>query len=267
MPLPPSLNHVLQLPAVSGAAVRRVLHPGRRPRRVDGGDSLLHAVPAQPQGRPALRLRVRQRVRARGVGNWGEVSGCRRAGSGRMKRRRAAAGGEQQVPSSRGHAARPAPCAPRHRSCPGGLFLAREQRWGFYDLSANITFAGPGPGGRGQVRARMGQRQGRRRWERLRPLDPPCWHRPDRALPTRPLRGCPPPPPPLNPKGPGALGAVAVPLPPRGRAPRGAARPCRPRVVGGQPPSVAAAGARRRGLRVHRRGARHLHAPGLGRGL
>jgi len=41
----------------------------------------------------------------------------------------------------------------RHRACPGGMYISREHHWGFYDLSANVTFAGPGPGGKGQVLA------------------------------------------------------------------------------------------------------------------
>ena len=40
-----------------------------------------------------------------------------------------------------------------HRSCPGALWLSPERRYGFLDLGANTTFAGPGPGGRGQALA------------------------------------------------------------------------------------------------------------------
>jgi len=39
----------------------------------------------------------------------------------------------------------------RHRGCPGGIYISRQHRYSFYDLSANITFFGPGPGGKGQV--------------------------------------------------------------------------------------------------------------------
>ncbi|KIY91544.1 hypothetical protein MNEG_16420 [Monoraphidium neglectum] len=38
-----------------------------------------------------------------------------------------------------------------HRSCPGGVYVSQVHRYAFYDLSANITFYGPGPGGKGQV--------------------------------------------------------------------------------------------------------------------
>lgn len=38
-----------------------------------------------------------------------------------------------------------------HRSCPGGIYLSQKHRFAFYDLTANITFYGPGPGGKGQV--------------------------------------------------------------------------------------------------------------------
>ncbi|KAI8476830.1 MAG: hypothetical protein J3K34DRAFT_201157 [Monoraphidium minutum] len=37
------------------------------------------------------------------------------------------------------------------RSCPGGVYVSRQHRYAFYDLSANVTFYGPGPGGKGQV--------------------------------------------------------------------------------------------------------------------
>ena len=37
------------------------------------------------------------------------------------------------------------------RSCPGGVLLARARRYAAYDVGANVTFYGPGPGGEGQV--------------------------------------------------------------------------------------------------------------------
>jgi hypothetical protein len=40
----------------------------------------------------------------------------------------------------------------RHRSCPGAIYVSRQFRYAFYDLTANLTFLGPGPGGKGQVR-------------------------------------------------------------------------------------------------------------------
>lgn len=47
----------------------------------------------------------------------------------------------------------PRPCRTRrHQSCPGAVHLDTRLRMGFVDLGANITFLGPGPGGRGQVR-------------------------------------------------------------------------------------------------------------------
>ncbi|GBF97962.1 hypothetical protein Rsub_10635 [Raphidocelis subcapitata] len=38
-----------------------------------------------------------------------------------------------------------------HRACPGGLYLAPEQRFGFFDITATPLFAGPGPSGTGQL--------------------------------------------------------------------------------------------------------------------
>lgn len=34
--------------------------------------------------------------------------------------------------------------------CPGSLWVA-DQRFAWFDLTANLTFYGPGPGGKGQV--------------------------------------------------------------------------------------------------------------------
>lgn len=34
--------------------------------------------------------------------------------------------------------------------CPGSLWVA-DKRYAWFDLTANLTFYGPGPGGRGQV--------------------------------------------------------------------------------------------------------------------
>ena len=67
--------------------------------------------------------------------------------------------------------------------------------------------------------------------------------------------------------GPGALCAVAVPLPPGSRAACGAARPGCPCVVWREPPGVAAAGACEPGLRTHCCSAYCIHAPGAGPGL
>ncbi|GBF98920.1 hypothetical protein Rsub_11712 [Raphidocelis subcapitata] len=36
-------------------------------------------------------------------------------------------------------------------SCPSAVYVSRSHRYAFYDMSANVTFMGPGPGGRGQV--------------------------------------------------------------------------------------------------------------------